>query len=50
MSAYTVSYVYPLPTSHVTVGINKTFHVAVSRTKFVPEDDIFIEVFIDKVF
>ena len=50
MSAYTVSYVYPLPDIHVTVGVNKICRLVLSRTKIVPEDDIFIEAFIDKVF
>ena len=49
MSAYTISYVYPLPVSHVTVGVNKRCRVELSRTITVPEDDIFIEAFIDKV-
>ena len=50
MSAYTVSYVYPLLASHVTVGVNKICHVDLSRTIIVLEDDIFLEAFIDKVF
>ena len=50
MSAYTVSYVDPLSARHVTVGLNKRCRVELSRTIVVPEDDIFTEDLIDKVF